>query len=420
MKKNHLFLLIAGWGAMLGLPAMAADFSVSGYGTIGYARSDQSYTYQRFINDKGTFDRDSVFAVQTDARFNPNWSATVQVKMAPAPADDNRWQPTVSWAFVSWRPDNDWLLRLGKLRIPGYLNAENLDVGATFDFARVPTEISSILKTVDFTGASFNRSWSLDNGEWSLDGYWGKATPEWRNYYRNSFPGVSTAGAFAREVKAESKGLALSYRTSNSTYIVSFHDVDVRRTDGQPWLASPVLVNGSYYSAQASRGAPMNDTVGIQVGYLGADVGLGNDFRLVGEFARRNVSGAKSGMRSTGSYLSLLKRVERWTPYVYYAKLRSDDAMLALYQAINGTTVSGAGAAQINASQRALADNISAFDQYSWALGTSYVLTPTSKIKAEWVRTRIGIASSFVDAPPGTNVSNQSINVFSLSYSFVF
>ena len=60
------------------------------------------------------------------------------------------------------------------------------------------------------------------------------------------------------------------------------------------------------------------------------------------------------------------------------------------------------------------------YDQSSWSIGTSYALSPTSKIKAEWMRVRIGQVSSLVDAPPGSNIRNQSINVISLSYSLVF
>ena len=60
------------------------------------------------------------------------------------------------------------------------------------------------------------------------------------------------------------------------------------------------------------------------------------------------------------------------------------------------------------------------YDQHSLAIGTSYSLSPTSKVKAEWMRVRIGKVSSLVDAPPGSNIRNQNINVISLSYSVVF
>ncbi len=54
------------------------------------------------------------------------------------------------------------------------------------------------------------------------------------------------------------------------------------------------------------------------------------------------------------------------------------------------------------------------------ALRTSYRVSPTSKVKAEWARTQTGDVSSFVDAPSGGESGHKVINVFSLSYNFVF
>jgi len=55
--------------SMSALTAMAADFSWSGFGTIGYARSDQHHAYERVIDDQGTFKRDSVFGLQYNFSF---------------------------------------------------------------------------------------------------------------------------------------------------------------------------------------------------------------------------------------------------------------------------------------------------------------------------------------------------------------
>ena len=78
------------------------------------------------------------------------------------------------------------------------------------------------------------------------------------------------------------------------------------------------------------------------------------------------------------------------------------------------------GAALINESQRIATDSFPAWDQHSWAIGTAYSFSPTSKIKAEVLRTHIGQMSGLVDAPSCGNVQDQDITVFSLSYSFVF
>jgi len=93
-----------------------------------------------------------------------------------------------------------------------------------------------------------------------------------------------------------------------------------------------------------------------------------------------------------------------------------------LYNNVNDNTVPDSipGAALINASQRAGADRIPAWDQNSWSVGTSYALSATSKLKAEYLRSHIGQMSSLVDAPSGGNIRDQNINVFSLNYNFVF
>jgi hypothetical protein len=404
----------------------AAEVSFSGFGTLGYARSDQPYAYQRDIDDGGTFMRDSVLAVQMDAKLTPQWGATVQAKLAAADDDDDRWQPTLSWAFLSWRPDNEWLLRFGKLRIPTYLNSENLDVGATFDYARLPVEMYSLAPTSDFTGVSFSKTWGLESGDLSLDGYWGTAQTDLRNYVRDGIPFVIPAGPNYGGVDIESMGLVLTYSGNNSTYRLGLHKAIAKNSNGAPSPIEPVWVTlgpgVGYYEFQPGL-VPSRDEVDYSpIISLGADIDLGHDIRLAGELATRRANIA-TGLKTLGGYVSLRRNVGHWTPYVYYARLHSDDEMLDLYQAMDQNSVPPSvyyDAAIINASQHIFADYLKAYDQHTWAIGTSYNLSPTSKIKAEWARTHVGVASSLVDSPSGGLVSDQTINVLSLSYSFVF
>jgi hypothetical protein len=111
-----------------------------------------------------------------------------------------------------------------------------------------------------------------------------------------------------------------------------------------------------------------------------------------------------------------------WTPYVSAARVLSMPKSRDLYNKVNSNTfpVQVPGAALLNMAQRAGADGIVAFDQTTWALGTSYRLTPQSKLKAEWARTRSGDMSGFIDAPSGGESGNKVINVFSFSYNVVF
>jgi len=408
------------------MSALGADFTFSGFGTVGYAVSDQPYTYQRFIDNKGSLARDSLFAIQMDAAIAPEWSATVQAKFAPAINSDSRWEPTISWAFLSWRPSNDWLIRAGKLRIPLYMNAENLDVGTTFDYARLPAEVYSMAPTLDFTGASATKTWDVGAGELGLDGYWGATRTQWRQYFRDGVPGIIPQGTTFDSVDVNIKGLALTYREDRDIFRIGLHRASIKIAGGQSWVDRPVLVSPlpgiSYYAFQNGIGLAERDTMDMTLFNVGLDVGLGHDVRLATEYAVRKLDHMERGLNSSAGYVSLRKQIGQWTPYVSYAQLRSDKEMRDLYRSINTSSVPTIlpGSALINASQRAIADALFIYDQNSWAIGTSYALSPTQKIKAEWMRTHVGVASSLVDAPPGSNGNNQNINVLSLSYSVTF
>ena len=422
---NRLTVVISAVLSLTAFPAMAVDVSVSGFGTVGYARSDESFAYQRFIDNGGTFRRDSIFGVQVDAQFTSQVAATVQIKAAPSLEDDNKVDGAVSWAFLSYRPTNDLLLRAGKLRLPLYLYSENLDVGATYDFARLPAEMYSISPTNDLTGASFSKNWGMDSGELTLDGYWGKASTQVRLFNRDEI--LAPRGPQFPSFDVEAAGLALTRHREEDVYRASLHNVTV--TFDSPISATfPFVSLGpgiGYYqvnNALPGPGVPTVDEFKLFVMTLGVNIGLGADFRLISEYAQSNVENFDLVPDTKRGYVSLLKRIGKWTPYITQAYVRSSSSSRNFYNAVNDTTVPAfvPSADLINAAQRTGADAIGAFDQSSWALGTSYSLSPNSKIKAEWMKVRIGDVSGMVDAPAGGNVRHQGINVFSLSYSFVF
>ena len=103
-----------------------------------------------------------------------------------------------------------------------------------------------------------------------------------------------------------------------------------------------------------------------------------------------------------------------------YARLLSESKVRNTYSAIHGTPVPLAVQGPpffIPANfHDAHADRISVYDQYSTAVGTSYGFSATSKLKLEWMRTKIGLASSLADG----DASNKSTNVFTLAYSVAF
>ena len=428
---KHLIVCVLAVVTCMGATVAAAvDISLSGFATVGAAVSDQSFKYQRFVDRDGTFKRDSVLGVQMDAKLSSEFSITMQAKLAPSLSSDKDVDVSLSWAFLSWRPTNDWLIRLGRLRVPLYLNSENMDVGTTFDFARLPAEVYTTAQTTDGDGLFVSKTWDMDANEVTLAGYVGRTETYYRVYRRDNASSLSlSSGSYFEPVRMYSGGLALTVQRSDNTFRMSVHDTYMQSTSGQTMPVTYPYVSlrpdlGYYQTSNLMPGPGVSsvDEIHTMVYTLGADVVVGYGFRVMGEYVYRNVRNISTALDSMGGYIALLKPIKAWTPYISVAHLRSMPGTRDLYNNVNGNRVPNydATAAQINASQRAGADGIMAFDQTTVALGTSYRINPTNKVKVEWARTQTGDMSSFIDAPPGGESGNKVINVFSLSYNVLF
>ena len=408
--------------------AVGQDVRLSAFGTLGYAQSNRSWNYQRFIDDRGSLSRDSRLGVQLDAPLAPAWSFMMQALASPAVDSDRRWDATLPWAFLAWRPDNNLLLRAGVLRLPLQLYSESHEVGTTYSFARLPVEVYSLTPTADMRGVSVSHSWLGEQGDLDLEGYVGHVDSSWRFYSRDGMPGGRDRGAVFVDIHGVYSGLILTARQGDSRLRLGMHRGVVSRRGGAivagyPWV--PAGGGLGYYQVSNAQPGPGVPTVDHIVNYsltAGAEVALPADFMLIGEAARRKVQDVTIGTDSWAAYLALQRRIGAWTPYAYIARIRSSQASRRLYAAIDGNRWPDAlpGAALVNLSQRSGADGLGIYDQQSVAVGTAYALTPNQLLKAEWLHSRIGLASDFVDTPTGERSGGRSVDVLSVSYSFVF
>jgi hypothetical protein len=420
-----MFLLV---GAAAG-PVLGADYSLSAYGTIGYTRSDQSFKYDRLIDNRGTLRRDSVAGLQLDSRLTDSVGATVQIVTEVSDKDERQHRANVAWAFLSWRPTSDWLFRLGKQRIPLYLYSQTHNVGVTYDFARLPIEMYSISPNNDYVGASFSKTWNLGEDEVLLEGNWGNTPINARVWTRDDIPGQKTAGATYRNLSAKGIAISLSYKHVDGINRAGLYRASlIGRGEETIRVTFPfvsIFPGIGYYQPSSllpGPGVPQIKEIDLSVISMGTDINIGSGYRLSGEFARTLISKTEFNETSSRGYISLLKRIDRWTPYFYISAVKSTSRALNFYKRVNSNSVPNfvPGAGLINASQRVAADQIRVQDQYSTAIGLSYSMTAAQVLKAEWMRVRVGEVSSLVDAPSGADIRNKNINVFSLSYSFAF
>lgn len=410
--------------------ARAVDLHWSGFATLGYAVSDSDYTYQGSINKQGSFKRDSVLAGQLDLQMTPQWSATLQMKVVNDLNSPDGWSLKPAWAFVAWRPGNDWLVRAGKVRVPLYLNSESLDVGVATDMARLPHEMYSISPTNDFDGLFVTRNFSLGKQEISLDAFAGQAAATARLWYRDGIPLMVSPGANFRKVDVRIIGGALTARGPDLTWRVAAMSARTSRTDGQ---ALPVryprvqIAPGiAYWKVDASQPGPAIETLGNFRNLAitaGADWQINSDWRLTGEVVNMRQFGSELGSDSKAGYLALFRNIGAYTPYVSVARQRSSDTILNWRLNLSTPSMPAfvPGGAQLNAAQRVAGESGYAFDQKSLALGLAYALSPTAKIKGEWMRTQVGAISGHFDAPAGQpDATGLRVNTLSVNLSVAF
>lgn len=410
--------------------ASAQDFSWSAYGTVGYARSNRDYHYLRHIDKEGTFATDTLLGAQGDVRFTPQWSATVQLKLAQSLKADDSWSLTPAWAFLAWRPADDWLVRAGKMRVPAYLYSESMQNGVTYDMARLPVEMYGLVPSTDFVGLSAAKTWNIGARELTAEAYHGSIDTTVRAWLRDGAPPFSEAGANFLGVRVTSTGLVLSLRSPEGLLRAGFHQTRLKPKNGMRFPSYYPFVQIApgvgYYQvndALPGPGVPGTEHIHNTVYTLGVDHEILPGWRVAAEFERTIQRDTQVGIDGRGGYVALFHSIGRFTPYASWARMKSSEGVLDWNYRLQNTLLPPIvpGAAQINAAMRVASEYGYAIDQTTLALGTSFSIDAHQKLKAEWAVTRIGRASRFVDVAPGTqSPRNTSIGVFSINYNFSF
>ena len=401
--------------------ALAADYSLVGFGTVGYAVSDQKAAYLRYIDKQGTFRADSLIGLQGEVQFNPQWGATIQVVGSAPRSRDDGLEATIRWAFLSFRPSNDWLIRVGRIRPPVLMNTQNAEVGMTYDAARLPAEVYSLSPVYDVEGVAVARSWLGEGTEVGVEGYYGKSKVRQRTPFQRDASQSFVPDKYFPEAIAF-RGMVLTYGSNSLTVKVGVHHASLRPDKGRIFVEdpSPIEIPGPppFGGTLFVPGAAIKQ-INVTAISFGAEMRQG-PWRTSGEVGRRIVSGTNMGPASNAAHLNIAYESGRLTPYLGVSSLVSASSVQRYYQLLRDTTVpigaQGAPLFLAGTYHGVFADAIYVYDQRSVMIGTSYKFTGNSKLKFELMRTKVGLASALVDG----DVHNKSFNVLSMSYNFVF
>ena len=268
------------------LPENKTLFKLVGFGTLGVLNSSQSsgdYVLDSFMptgagrSDTWDTNNYSRIAAQLSAQFTPKVSAQMQV--ISAYHSDGSYQPEVEWLNMKYAINNNTSLRLGRIELPTFLDSGNHDVGYSYVWAHLPTEIYHVLSIPNSDGIDASYRTQLGDGRHSFKALFGQNISDRPTSTTTS---KDMWGIFDK-VEYDQTTFNISYQKRNSSYQNNLTGIS----------------NGWYESYDIS---------------LGMDYDPGNWF-FISEWIQ-----SQTRYKNDAMYFSAGYRIKKFTPYFVHSQ----------------------------------------------------------------------------------------------------
>ena len=310
-----------------------ADLQWNGFFTGAFSQSDNKYPYGRFysISDSGSYLTDTRLGLQASARVNDKVTLTTQLV---AKNSDENFHLNANWLYANINVSQNFAAKLGRMQQPIHLFSSQLEAGYSLPWVRPPQEVYEQQFFNDYTGLEL--SWKSYIAGHDV------AVKLLHGVQDNSLSAAVLGILFAKDepqpefLKSDNfVGLAVQFE--GDFYRINLAGVKQDLSIGFPSEvmngfkldlgacgAGPVAMQAAGLTAnQCGR---LSQTVALLSGDTGGTEIYGDFWsigvdaqkfgvRLVAEYALRNLG----DFYREGYYVSLMRNVDKWTPYVTYA-----------------------------------------------------------------------------------------------------
>jgi hypothetical protein len=318
---KRLTLATSVLAALMALPhAQAAivddgKLSISGFGTIGVAKSDTDkaqfvrYNQAEGVADGWRLGLDTNLGLQSTYQFTDQLSATAQVltRQNTSPT----FTTELTWAFVKYRATDELNVRVGRVQLPTFLISDYQNVGYANTMMRPPVELYGQVPLEGTDGVDVNWQHAFGPAHVTVQAVAGTSSgklflPTALSVakYRAPAGGISVAAEYG-PVTLRYAHMQLILRSNNigpiNTLTTTLANVGFKQ------LAADFGVTGS--------GKKMKfDAVGMTVDW--------NNLLLQGEFGARRAIDPVYVPQTDAWYLMGAYRVGKFLPYVAHASVK--------------------------------------------------------------------------------------------------
>lgn len=423
-------------------------FSLSGFGTLGYARTntdDALYNYRgqgAGADTKGSFGTDSKVGVQGTYKVTPTLQGTAQVMSKLTP--DGDYAPGVDWAFAKWQAMPALAFRAGRMGAPYFMLSDFREVNYAVTSVRPSMDVYSQVAVTTFEGADATYQMNVGSATINSTLWTGRSSaPYALDLPQNRPPSdIKIKDIIGLNVTAEfDNGLTLRLGHAHGKLTIE--------SEGSAAIAKGSALTAS--SLAAVPGNPFASTVQQYMDVYSALTardkdatfsGIGfsyDEARWVasGEFTRRRT---KSYVADTTGISGLVGyRFGKFTPFVGASRLKTDQRHSTVAPSVAQLVAAGVplatavSAAPLYYGSRFVMDT-QKVDEKTASLGVRWDALSNLALKAQFDRVRkpadaaglFLVPLSTLAQPTNPTADNawvknaRSVNVLSVSMDFVF
>ncbi|MDP4491262.1 hypothetical protein MKA69_02305 [Vibrio sp. AH4] len=409
--------------AIISSPVFAADWAISGYGSLGYSyENEENLGFLRNIAQpddhrrNGSFKPDSNIGVQFDLQLNPQWSVTAQWVLEDRV--EQRFEDVTELAFARYTPDEHWDLRVGRLGLNAYIAADSRRIDYAHLWVRPPQEFYGGIFYDSIDGIDVTYRSQLNDISWSLGAQYGKIKQKLQNTSSGEISGTQSDKTLAIVLSLEQE-----HWFGRLSYVhVGQLQVDL---DGNSLLAVKAVqqlgqADLGMLSSEANQLAEQINLTSETIEYWQLGFGYrGTQWSLQSEIY--TIFGEKAVVpEGIGGYAMAGYTFGSVTPYVIYGKFNPKNPP---YQAQSDWGLSPVNGAQLAEIQKWLIGGINStyIDQQTYSLGVRWDVSAQVALKAQYDFIQIADNGyGLWSIPLEENPQGRDVHLFSLSVNFVF
>ena len=394
----------------------ARRFRFGTFGTLGLVYDSSDFHLQRDLGQPDTFHGryslllDSLIGAQVDFKVMDRLDATVQMVAKERP--EQTLEESLEWAFLRWSPDDNLMIRAGRLGLDLYLLSDYRNVGYAYLWQRPVVEFYNLLWINNFDGGDISYRFRLGNGNMQAKLFGG--------VMHRSIELVRAKGA--NDFEYSMIGGKVSYENENLRISAGYgHTTILNNMKDSVSLMNPLLSVTSIWpqaAAISDRVSSKNKMFNFfSVGASYED----KDWVIQGEFGY--LESNWSSLPSTLSgYLSVGHHFDDFTPYIVLAAVKSVGS--TAYNPpppVTGDKATDAGLTTLYNAASSFTKGIRV-DQRTISLGLRWDFYHNMAMKFQWDLSEVGAAEGGLwwKPVPASLSEKTYVNLLSTSLNFAF